>query len=82
MMTDLFSQAMAWLKDRGLPEPESIKLVHTDYLHRVELTYLCPASDLPDLGWSVSRTGAHEFVEIVAGDVLVSIYAERSKVTA
>lgn len=78
MMTDLFSTAMAWIQDQALPEPDSMKLLHD----RIDLTYLRPASDLPHLGWAVSVTGAHEHAELMIGDVLVSVYAERSVVPA
>lgn len=78
MMTDLFTTAMAWIQDQALPEPDSMKLFHD----RIELSYHRPASDLPQFGWVVSVTGAHEHAELMVGDVLVSIYAQRSVVRA
>jgi len=76
MMTDLFTTAMAWTQDQGLPEPDSLRLMHD----RIEMDYHRPASDLPEFGWTVS--GQMEHAELMIGDVLVSIYAQRAEVTA
>lgn len=73
MMTDLFTTAMAWVQDQGLPEPDSLNLVHGG---RVELNYCRDFRDLPAMGWHPSSTGTHSFVEQYAGEVLVSVYAQ------
>lgn len=78
MMDDLFTTAMAWIQDQGLPEPDSMNLLHD----RIELSYQRPASDLPAMEWAVSVTGTHEHAELMIGDVLVSVYALRSVVAA
>lgn len=81
-MNDLYAQAMAYINEMSLPEPDSLKLVDTDHLHRIEITYLRPASDIPGPEWTPTNSGTHEFAEYSVGLVLVSLYAERSKVTA
>lgn len=78
MMTDLFTTAMAWIQDQGLPEPDSLRLMHD----RIEMDYHRPASGLPEFGWTVSGNGSMEHAELMIGDVLVSIYAQRAEVPA
>lgn len=78
MMTDLFTTAMAWIQDQGLPEPDSLRLMHD----RIEMDYHRPACDLPEFGWTVSGNGSMEHAELLIGDVLVSIYAQRAEVPA
>lgn len=78
MMTDLFTTAMAWIQDQGLPEPDSLRLMHD----RIEMDYHRPACDLPEFGWAVSGNGSMEHAELMIGDVLVSIYAQRAEVPA
>ena len=78
MMTDLFSTAMVWIQDQALPEPDSLRLMHD----RIEMDYYRPASDLPEFGWTVSERGGMEHAELMIGDVLVSIYAQRAEVPA
>lgn len=81
-MNDLYTQAMNHVSELGLPEPDSLKLVDTTHLHRIEITYLRPASDLPGPEWIPTTTGTHECAEYYVGGVLVSLYAERSVVVA
>lgn len=78
MMTDLFTTAMVWIQDQGLPEPDSLRLMHD----RIEMDYHRPASDLPEFGWVVSVNGRLEYAELMIGEVRVSIYAQRAEVPA
>lgn len=79
MMADLFTTAMAWIQDMGLPEPDSLKLRHGG---RIELDYYRDYRDLPGLDFQPSRTGTHAFAEQFAGELLVSVYAQRSEAAA
>lgn len=72
MMTDLFTTAMAWIQDKGLPEPDSLRLAHGD---RIELNYYtADATALPMLEWSHMGMG-HVKSEHDCGGVLVSVVA-------
>ncbi|RCS81829.1 hypothetical protein [Brachybacterium alimentarium] len=79
MMPDLFTTAMAWIQDQGLPEPDSMKLLHGG---RVELDYHRDYHELPSLDFRASKAGTHAFAEQYAGEIFVSVYAQRTAVPA
>lgn len=79
MMTDLFTTAMSWLKANDMPEPTSMSLHHTEYVHRIELNYH-DREGLPQLEWRDRERYSIAEVEVEGG--LVSVLAPREGVSA
>lgn len=77
---DLTTTARLWIEDHRLPEPDSIKVSRTT--ERIELTYLEPTTNMPDLAWRDSLDGTCRTHESGANGVTVSVYALKSAVAA
>lgn len=75
---DLSTTARLWIEDHRLPEPDSIKVSRAT--ERIELTFLGPTTNMPDLAWRDSLDGTCRIHESGVNGVTVSVYALKSAV--